>query len=200
MKEMLVWLDVETTGLDSDFDDLLEIAVCITPIYSFQPIFTLDVPLTFSQDPNILIIDPVVVDMHNATGLWEVCKNSPHNCNTIDQVLAANIQRLGLDTDAVLYPAGSNPGFDYEWCKHFFPRFFNYLSHRKFDVCSLKIAHKIQRGEDPDLSHLAVKPAHRAWNDVVTSMNEAAYFLGMPPVDTGAEDIILMAQHVGKQL
>lgn len=200
MKEYLVWLDLETTGLDAQYDQVLEIAVCVTRLDSFEPLFTLDVPIYFKTDGGWLI-EQVVIDMHAATGLWNVCSLSPHNCQTIDSVLAANFIRLGLDSDeAVCYPAGSNPAFDVGFCDIHFPKFAKFLSHKKFDVRTLKLAYRIQRGVFPDTSHLVAKPAHRAWNDVVTSMNEAAYLLGFPPVDNPVEDVALLAEHVQKQM
>lgn len=199
MKEYLVWLDLETTGLDRDDEFVLEIAVCVTKLDSFEPLYTLEVPIRF-EPIDFHPIDEVVKTMHEATGLWTICETSNYNTYTIDEILEAHFIRLGLDSDAVCYPAGSNPKFDTGFCEIFFPKFYKFLSHRSFDVRALKIAHRIQRGEYPNMEHLQVKPPHRAWNDVVTSMNEAAFLLGMPPVDTGAEDVILLAQHVEKQL
>jgi oligoribonuclease (3'-5' exoribonuclease) len=201
MKEYLVWLDLETTGLNRDYELVLEIAVCVTKLDSFEPLFTLDCPLRFSRDSEVYHnADEIVRTMHENTGLWTICETTSYNTHTIDEVLAANFIRLGLDSDSVCYPAGSNPKFGTGFCEIFFPKFFKFLSHKSFDVRALKIAHRIQRGEYPNTEHLRVKPAHRAWNDVVTDMNEAAFLLGFPPIDTGAEDVILLAQHLGKQL
>lgn len=200
MNEYLIWLDLETTGLEPDYDTVLEIAVCVTKLHSFEPLFTLDVPINFTLNSYSKPVDDIVRVMHSETGLWEICENSPHNVWTIDDVLTANFIRLGFDSNSVCYPAGSNPGFDVSFCKIFFPKFSKFLSHRLFDVRTLKIAHKIQKGDYPNTEHLQIKPAHRAWNDVVTSMNEASFLVGLPPVDNAVEDVILLSQHIEKQL
>lgn len=149
---MLLWVDTETTGLDPDRCDLLEIACTITDMRAEQ---------SFDQhhavihpDHGIAIThadDLTALRMHLANGLLEA---------SLDSEL--DYRQAGLDlaeylNDAArrytLHPAGTNPRFDLrQIIAHLDPAtgldILQPLSYRHLDLTALRLTAQAQ-GDDP---------------------------------------------------
>ena len=87
-QDRLVWIDCEMTGLDLDKDQLVEIAVIVTE----ADLTELDSGINIIIRPDDLSIlegmDPVVVDMHTASGLLDVIPDGVSLAEAEEQVLA----------------------------------------------------------------------------------------------------------------
>jgi oligoribonuclease len=66
----LVWIDVETTGLDPDYDQLLEVAMVITDS-ELEPIAGFDSVVHWTE---FLGVNETVFKMHTDNGLFEDCR------------------------------------------------------------------------------------------------------------------------------
>lgn len=108
---MLLWVDTETTGLDPDRCDLLEIACTITDMRAEQ---------SFDQhhavihpDHGIAIThadDLTALRMHLANGLLEASLDSELDYRQAGLDLAEYLN--GAARRYTLHPAGTNPRFD----------------------------------------------------------------------------------------
>ena len=174
-----LWLDLETTGLDPHAGRVLEFAAvlcedargddfAITASYA-------SVIGASEADLAACAIDPYVRRMHNANGLWAACEadaasEAPTTIADVDAFLAAIASNLTGGAKRRVVLAGSSVHFDRAWCSVHLPLFAEYLSHRVFDVRTLR------RAVDswaPSPVAWPVRDAHRALDDVLATIAEA---------------------------
>jgi oligoribonuclease (3'-5' exoribonuclease) len=74
--DLLVWVDLETTGLEAERESILEIA-CIVTDSALQPIATFCAITNAARYHAIALLDPVVQAMHTRSGLWDASMSAP---------------------------------------------------------------------------------------------------------------------------
>lgn len=141
---ILYWLDVETTGLDPQYNTLLEIAIVATKFNDrfdeigepVSTVFRYPVNLSFDQ------VHPDVLTMHAANGLWKESKAAAFSAGNLaawDEILE-RIKSWGLEDEEGML-AGRSVHFDLQWLKAYAPDSvvdaLN-LSHRLFDLTAIK--------------------------------------------------------------
>lgn len=80
--EKIVWIDVETTGLNPRADALLEVACVVTDNHLTALGFGTWV-LGFPKEHDYAI-DPFVVEMHDVNGLWKECERAELTAKDVD--------------------------------------------------------------------------------------------------------------------
>ena len=97
---MLLWLDLETTGLDPNYGKILEAAWFITQGLD-QPVVRNQCVLRWRAAEQQHSIDPFVIEMHMVSGLWDECERSEMTSADLDSYLVATIEtaREALDED-----------------------------------------------------------------------------------------------------
>jgi len=173
-KLKLVWIDLETTGLDPEKDHILEIAGSVADFeMPFRPLW--DFHGVFPATPEALSrMDDHVWRMHTGNGLLEECSKSVDSVRSMSAGLAAYFPPAHPDERPIL--AGSNIGFDKAFLKHHMPEFHSRLSHRLYDVSSIKLF-----ARSFGMPRIPQTHTHRAKADVAESMQHAQdvanYFL-----------------------
>lgn len=161
----LIWVDVETTGLDPARDFLLEVAFVVTdadltPGYAFTAVLPASMPAD---------MDPTVLEMHTKNGLIEECAKARASFN---EVWVARVLR---ERAAGAPLAGSTVSFDRAFLRAFLPEVEAVASYRNVDVSSVKELVKRWRPEVYEARPQGPK-VHRALPDVLASIEELRYY------------------------
>lgn len=171
MSDLLLWLDVETTGLDPENDKLLEVAAILTRYEPELPIEGEPFHAVIEPYPEGLgVVHPTVLDMHSRSGLWRAQSEEGDEPVLVSGAFRAWLEGQGIYRTAglTIMLAGRSVHFDRQWLWQF-----NALdphdswidglklSHRHFDLTAIKLFMAL-RGvafeEAPDV--------HRALPDV----------------------------------
>lgn len=164
--ELLLWLDVETTGLDPDQDCLLEVAaICTTFDPSFEPVGAEFHVVIKTPQLYVGQIDPKVLEMHVKNGLWEECSDS----GLTEREAGEALRRWVINTvpfQTKVWAAGRSVHFDLAWVELHLPVAWQTLEdrlhHRRFDLTPIKAYATMCDIGFGDVSD----DAHRALTDV----------------------------------
>ena len=163
----LVWLDLETTGIDDRSGTILEIATIVT-----------DKDLNVVEEgPNLVIhqpdrvlasMDPWCVEQHGASGLTDASRQSKVSMAQAEEATLVFVRTHCLQGRAPL--CGSSIGFDRRFIVHHMPRLNAYLSYRNVDVSTLK--ELVERWYPGVVEKPEKESTHRALNDIRESIEE----------------------------
>ena len=174
MSEFIMWFDVETTGLDSHSDALLEVAAIITDMQGHIVSTPFSVVL-YHRDVSrvVALCDPVVVGLHEKSGLFAEMWNAPqdNSVSGVNTMLAQWLDRY-IDDDDVVYMGGNSLGLDREFAKMYLPDVCSRLSHRNVDMTSVSLF-LTRNGHAP---FFVKKRCHRALFDIMDSLDEFVFF------------------------
>ncbi len=162
--DSLVWVDIETTGLDPDRDLILEIAVLITDSKLREIIHEVWV---IKPEHGLPAMDQFIVDTHSRNGLFDDLHRGIQIANA-DASLAALIARHSAKGGPI---AGSSPHFDKSFIRLRMPKLAACFNHRCYDVSTLKQAWCAEHGQEWKAS--ADDAAHRALADIRESVAAA---------------------------
>ncbi len=160
--ETLVWVDIETTGLNLQRDLILEIAASTaklsdpfnaTPIYHAVSAYRMNDP--YGR------IHPFVMQMHANSGLWDECKVSETSIYDVIQGFKKALPALSI-------LAGSSVHFDRDFLVTADPTLRESFSHRLYDVSAIKLFCR-----SLGMAKLHKSEAHRAKADVLESIAHA---------------------------
>ena len=193
---LLLWNDIETTGLDYDQDIILEMAWQLTD-YAGKPLTEITSSITVDADDDAMqfkVLEryhkaaPYVKEMHLNNGLWaEVIFRAPgaHRgglFEALDEMLSA-VDEVREDAEVRL--AGSSVGFDKRFLEVAFGGELP-ISHRVHDLSTLRPLFKWQGVDLDDLVIDIEDGTHRAaadirrdvaqWASLIQLMQDAGMF------------------------
>ncbi len=170
-QEILIWIDLETTGLDPEKDQILEVG-CVLTRADLTEIDRWSSPVRPS-DP--FVTNRFVAAMHAANGLWQAVGDTEtsYDLHTADCLLSEFLQKHGIQPGKGLI-AGSTPQFDKAFIARHMPQTIGAFNHRVFDVSTLKAAMRMWC--TPTWGEAEGDPAHRALADIDGSIAIAKRF------------------------
>ncbi len=177
--EKLVWIDLETTGLNPRVDKILEVGVVVTQGPAFEEIAAKSwvIACTPSQLENWC--NDWCKKQHQASGLWEECISKDAKWRTyVEDFVVLNIDGwLGLSSsteepeEGAYGPmCGSTISFDRSFLESYCPRLAKRFHYRNLDVSAFRAMMPVLGMMLP-----AKKGVHRALDDIRESINLARF-------------------------
>ncbi len=194
---MLVWMDLEMTGLDHTSDVIVEIATLITDddleIVAEGPDLVIHQP-----DAALADMDDVVVEMHTRSGLLPAIKASTIS---LEEAGAATLEFIKehVPEPRSVPLCGNSIGTDRRFLDAYLPDIEQHLHYRSVDVSSVK---ELVKRWYPDVDSRRPRGvgSHRALDDIRESVAEMRYYrdlvfkspadvvLPTPPSEPGDDD------------
>jgi len=170
---MLVWMDLEMTGLDPGRDVIVEIATLVTD----------DELAIIAEGPDLVVattadklagMDQVVVDMHTRSGLLTAIQESTMTLEEAGAQTLAFIKEHVPDARTVPL-CGNSIGTDRRFLAAYLPEIEDHLHYRSIDVSTIK---ELARRWYPEAVTKAPGKSggHRAMDDIRESVAELRYW------------------------
>lgn len=173
MLMMLVWMDLEMTGLDHTSDVIVEIATLITDddlnIVAEGPDL-----VVHATDEQLAAMDPFVVNMHTKSGLLDQIKASTMTLEEAGAQTLAFIKEHVPEARSVPL-CGNSIGTDRRFLAAYLNEIEEYLHYRSIDVSSVKELVK-RWYPDMDSKRPRGQGSHRALDDIRESVKELVYY------------------------
>jgi oligoribonuclease len=173
LKEPLVWIDLEMTGLDTNLHTIIEIAVILTDGELDRRIEGPAIAVHHS-DEVLSGMNEWCVEHHGKSGLTQRCKDSTIDLKEAEQqVLAFIKQHIPDEGKGIL--AGNSIHVDRMFLCKYMPDLIAHLHYRIVDVSTVK---ELAKRWFPSASRRAPKKvlAHTALSDVRESIEELQYY------------------------
>lgn len=170
-ESLLVWLDLETTGLVPARDCILEVAIALARFDDpFKVFKRWDAALHFSEYDKCGCsgsLDPFIRDMHTKNGLLQDCKSSKLTIAEVEDYLLEIIPHVE-DKECRPILAGSTIHFDHGFLAHHMLRLNERFSYRHYDVSATKLF-----CQSLGMPKLPKGHVHRAAPDIAESIAHA---------------------------
>ena len=171
LRNPLVWIDLEMTGLDPDRHVIVEAAVIITDGALETRLEGPDLVMTATSD-ELAEMDQVVTEMHTKSGLL------PRIAESTLTVGEAEAQILDFVKQHVPDPrmaplAGNSVHADRAFLEAYMPALVEHLYYRNVDVSSIK---ELAKRWYPEVEPFEKETTHRALSDIQESIEELAYY------------------------
>jgi len=173
VREELVWIDCEMTGLDLGSDKLIEIAALVTD--SELNVLGTGIDVVIHADNEALDgMVEVVAQMHKRSGLTEEVRASTIDVATAEELVLDYI-RDHVKQAKTAPLAGNSIATDRGFIARDMPTLDNYLHYRMIDVSSIK---ELCRRWYPRIYYGQPEKglAHRALADIQESIRELKYY------------------------
>jgi oligoribonuclease len=170
---MLVWMDLEMTGLDPRTNVIVEIATIVTD--DELEITAIGPDLVIHCDEiRLAAMDPVVVDMHTRSGLLEKIRGSEMDLAEAGRQTFEFIKQW-VPQPRTVPLCGNSIGMDRRFLNAYLPEIEEWLHYRSVDVSSVK---ELVKRWYPTIDSGRPNKAgtHRALDDVMASIEELRYY------------------------
>lgn len=179
IENLLLWFDLETTGLDEQTDHILEVGWGIsTPkldwvIEPISYVVTSDVLLNNREAiVNGARVDPYVFQMHMESDLWNAIRIGPTiSLRDAQEAICSVLDSLSVDgvvPNPKFTMAGSGVSqFDMRWIRNQMPELHSRLTYYSIDMGTFERVETMLRGGDIRKSRS--NAAHRAVDDIMFS-------------------------------
>lgn len=172
LKEPIVWVDLEMTGLEVDTCSILEIAVIITDGKLTQVIEGPEIAIHHS-DAALDAMNAWCIEHHGKSGLTQRCRDSKVSLAEAEQRVLEFVQKYTKEKWAPL--AGNSVHCDRAFLERYMPKLTAHLHYRIIDVSSVKELCK--RWYKKEFTHAPRKAlAHTALSDIRESIQELRYY------------------------
>lgn len=182
--DRLVWVDLETTGLDPRLDSILEVACVVTD--GFDEVARFCSVTRVARFISLNSLHPAVREMHAKNGLWNESLDSTRSTKEVAADLLSFVRE---HTDERASPiAGSTISFDRAFLLDKMPDAAAWLHYRNVDVSTVnEIARRwypAAYAARPHANRPKSESPHRAMDDVLESIEVLRHYVWDRFVDT----------------
>jgi oligoribonuclease len=137
---MLLWIDLETTGLEAHDGEILEVGWFLTDNWEILSEAKSALVTPTKQTFELMKQDFVVSSMHTDNNLAaEMMLKSTRKIEDIEEEILDDIEEWATKDDSHVVLAGASVHFDRTFIAEYMWRLDMVLSHRHFDVSTLKM-------------------------------------------------------------
>lgn len=191
-KDLLIWIDLETTGLDSADKmqgvrdhKILEIGMHITDSNYNIIDKGFEMVIHYEKEDLEKLMNPFVKDMHTKSGLLDKIEKSNYSLEEVEQKMINYVKSYNIEPKSSPI-CGNNVGFDKNFIDSQMPDFSQFLHYRKIDVSSIK---EIAKRTFPDIIKDLDKPyKHRGLDDIQESIKELKFYMDRVFIQPAAPD------------
>lgn len=169
---LILWIDLETTGLDQNECEILEVAAIVTD-KNLKEVDRYH-SVVHQLEPTLRTMNQWCRDTHTKSGLLADVRASVQSLEQVENGLLELIQANFGNEKAIL--AGSSVHFDKKFIDKHMPKVAARLNYRIIDVSSFKETLRIVHGFELPEKTIA---AHRALADIQGSMLEYSQYMNM---------------------
>jgi oligoribonuclease len=170
MKDNLIWVDLEMTGLDPERHVIIEIAALATDrdlnILAEGP------EMVIGHSEGVLSgMEPWSREHHQASGLLDRVRSSSHDMKAAEKAVLDFVRQYAYPGQAPL--CGNSIWQDRRFLVAHMPELEAFFHYRNVDVSSIK---ELVRRWYPSLAPFEKKKDHRALKDITESIAELRYY------------------------
>ena len=169
-RDLLVWLDMEMTGLDPEVCVPLQVAIVITTA-ELQELDSMELTI-WQPEEQLARMQPIVRKMHTENGLTEAVRKAEVSAHEAERKMLAMIARWTKPGEGIL--AGNSIHQDRRFLAAYFPAVNGYLHYRMVDVSTIKELARRWYGTDVLFSKNASQ--HTALSDIRESIRELDHY------------------------
>ncbi|KAI3428180.1 hypothetical protein D9Q98_006560 [Chlorella vulgaris] len=173
LKQPLVWIDLEMTGLDVESDAILQIAVICTD-GSLEELIEGPELAIHQPDDVLATMNEWCVEQHGKSGLTQACRDSGTSLAQAEQQVLEFVQQHAPEPDTAQI-AGNSVHVDLAFLRKHMPRIVDHLHYRIVDVSTVgELARRWfpkEHARGP-----RKKNTHTAMSDIRESIEQLIYF------------------------
>ncbi|MCP3917656.1 MAG: oligoribonuclease [bacterium] len=171
-EDLLVWMDLEMTGLDPEKERIIEIAVLLTDA-ELEIVAEGPELVVHQSDALLAAMDAWNTEHHGASGLTERVRASTLDDAAAEQKVLTFLRKHCAEKTSPL--AGNSVWQDRRFLARYMPRVDDFMHYRIVDVSSVKeLARRWYPG--PFAKAPAKRNSHRALDDIKESIEELRYW------------------------
>jgi oligoribonuclease len=172
--DVLVWMDLEMTGLDVEKDTIVEIAVLATSATTLEPIDEGLTVVVAQPDEVLAGMSEVVRTMHERSGLLKEIATAGVPLEDAGRKVLEYI-KVHVPEPRTVPLCGNSIGMDRRFLARYLPAIEDHLHYRSIDVSSIKeLCRRWYR--DPFVARPEKADDHRALPDIRASIAELRYY------------------------
>lgn len=172
MKEILAWVDLETTGTDEQYDPIVEVACVLTEGPELEVLAEYSSPIHFVLGGKVQV-SAYVRAMHEQSGLWKECELAPW-APDVETAMVAMLGAWGKPHDFILAGSGVSH-FDRRFLEAQMPSFTKWLRYYSVDVGVLRRSLQLI-GRGDLVPAINDRKPHRALDDIRLHIEEMRHY------------------------